>query len=173
MGAASTALLQALSPAAAAAFRYLPMLDQEPIILGVMVDYLGAVIESSDSNNIRAADTGALVHYSSDNLHLFALVSGTVFPSFRRIGLSERHNGNRMQLDGDEQRSMVVRFIWRVGNRKRHRQLHCFCELERQFAFGKLGDRRPDICSHSGRRRRDCPALFSLCAHRAFGGRAE
>ncbi len=29
--------------------------------LGVMVDYLGAVIESSDSNNTRAADTGALV----------------------------------------------------------------------------------------------------------------
>ena len=28
--------------------------------LGVMVDYLGAVIESSDSNNFRAADTGAL-----------------------------------------------------------------------------------------------------------------
>jgi hypothetical protein len=29
--------------------------------LGVMVDYLGAVIESNDSNNTRAADTGALV----------------------------------------------------------------------------------------------------------------
>jgi len=28
--------------------------------LGVVVDYLGAVIESSDSNNFRAADTGAL-----------------------------------------------------------------------------------------------------------------
>ena len=28
--------------------------------LGVMADYLGAVIESSDSNNYRAADTGAL-----------------------------------------------------------------------------------------------------------------
>ena len=28
--------------------------------LGVMVDYLGAVIESSDGNNFRAADTGAL-----------------------------------------------------------------------------------------------------------------
>ncbi len=141
--------------------------------LGVMVDYLGAVIESSDSNNFAAADTGALVITEAPTCTYSLSSQAQSFPAFRRIWLCERHRRNRMQLDGDEQRSMGVHFIWSVWNGKRHRQLHCFCEFEQQFAFGKPGDRRPDVCSHSGRGRRDRPALFSLCAHRAFGSRVE
>ena len=141
--------------------------------LGVMVDYLGAVIESSDSNNFRAADTGALsitegttcTYSLSSQAQSFLASGGSGSVSITAgTGCSWTAASNAPWLS-------ISSGATGTGNGTVNYAVSA--NPNSSFTCSEPDDRRPDVCSHASWRRGDRSALFSLCSHRAFCGWVE